>query len=129
MISKIRSSLARISFKSAIVINKLYGSNVYALLPRDIVYRNNSQINKVIIFSYSGTTNDLLEATKDFDNSNKYIVTKGEVQKIVLKTDVSKKNIISYRTNTNKGKERGFLSFEGTVSPASIFFKLLFKTN
>lgn len=76
---------------SSIVINKLYGSNVYALLPRDIVYRNNSQINKVIIFSYSGTTNDLLEATKDFDNSNKYIVTKGEVQKIVLKTDVSKK--------------------------------------
>ena len=90
------------------------------MLPRDIVYRNNSQINKVIIFSYSGTTNDLLEATKDFDNSNKYIVTKGEVQKIVLKTDVSKKNIISYRTNTNKGKERGFLYFEGTVSPAII---------
>lgn len=112
---------------SSIVINKLYGSNVYALLPRDIVYRNNSQINKVIIFSYSGTTNDLLEATKDFDNSNKYIVTKGEVQKIVLKTDVSKKNIISYRTNTNKGKERGFLSFEGTVSPASIFLSYYLK--
>ena len=38
-----------------------------------------------------------------------------------MKTGISKKNIISYRTSSNKGKERGFLSFEGAVSPASIF--------
>ncbi len=112
---------------SSIVINELYGSNAYALLPRDIIYRNNSKINKIIVFSYSGTTADLLESTKYFDNSNKYIITKGEVQKVVLKTNVPKKNIMSYRTNTNKGRERGFLSFEGTISPSSIFLNYYLK--
>ena len=109
------------SMFASIVINTLYGSNTYAMLPRDIKYRNNSRIDKVILFSYSGTTNDLFEGTKFFNNLNKYIITKGEIQKIVLKTGISKKNIISYRTSSNKGKERGFLSFEGAVSPASIF--------
>lgn len=112
---------------ASIVINELYGSNTYALLPRDIIYRNNSKIDKVILFSYSGTTNDLLESTKDFDNDRKYIITKGEVQKIVLKTKIPKKNIITYRTSSNKGKERGFLSFEGTMSPSSIFLKYYLK--
>lgn len=107
---------------ASIIINHLYGSNTYALLPRDIIYRNNSNINKVILFSYSGTTNDLIKAVSNFDATNKYIITKGEIKNIVLKTDILKENIISYRNNTNKGKERGFLSFEGTLSPASIFF-------
>lgn len=106
---------------ASIIINNMYGSNTYTLYPRDIVYRNNDKINKVIMFSYSGTTNDLLEGTKEFDNSNKYIVTKGLVQNVVLKTGVSKNNIISYRTGSNKGKERGFLSFEGSVVPAALF--------
>ena len=58
-----------------------------------------------------------------FNNSAKYIITKGEIQNIVLKTNILKNNIISYRTGSNKGKERGFLSFEGAVAPASIFLK------
>lgn len=109
---------------ASILINKMYGSNTYAMYPRDVLYRNNERINKMFLFSYSGTTNDLLEGTKNFDNLNKYIVTKGEQQNIVLKTGISKKNIISYRTGSNKGKEKGFLSFEGAVAPASIFLKL-----
>ncbi|MEG1142920.1 MAG: hypothetical protein RSE41_10860 [Clostridia bacterium] len=40
-----------------------------------------------------------------------------------MKTGINKTNIISYRTINNKGKERGFLSFEGTLSPASLFLK------
>ncbi len=106
---------------ASIIINRMYGSNTYALYPRDIVYRNNDKINKVIMFSYSGTTDDLLESTKEFDNSNKYIITKGLIQNIVLKTGIGKNNIISYRTGSNKGKERGFLSFEGSVVPAALF--------
>ena len=39
---------------------------------------------------------------------------------------MTKDNVISYRTGTNKGKERGFLSFEGAVAPASLFLKLYF---
>ena len=105
------------------VINILYGSNTYALHPRDVLYRNNSNIDKTILFSYSGTTNDIINSVKDFDSKNIYIITKGELKNIVLKTGMLKKNILSYRTASNKGKERGFLSFEGAVVPAAIFLK------
>ena len=105
------------------VINKLYGTNTYAIYPRDVLYRNNSNIDKVILFSYSGTTNDIINSVKNFDNKNIYIITKGEPKNIVLKTGLLKKNILSYRTASNRGKERGFLSFEGAVAPAAIFLK------
>lgn len=118
------------SYFSSKIINKLYGCNTYSLYPRDVLYRNNSNINKVILFSYSGTTSDIINSVKEFDKKNIYIITKGELQDIVLKTDVLKKNIMSYRTSSNKGKERGFLSFEGAVAPAAIFLKYyLDKTN
>lgn len=118
------------SYFSSKVINLLYGSNTYSLYPRDVIYRNNKNINKVILFSYSGTTNDIINSVKDLDKNNIFIITKGELQNIVLKTGILKKNIISYRTSSNKGKERGFLSFEGAVSPAAIFLKYyLNKTN
>ena len=108
---------------SSKVINMLYGCNTYSLYPRDVLYRNNSRINKIVLFSYSGTTSDIINSVKDFDKKNIYIVTKGELQKIVLKTGIIKKNILSYRTPSNKGKEKGFLSFEGAVAPAAIFLK------
>ena len=115
---------------SSRVINLLYGSNTYSLNPRDVLYRNNSNINKVILFSYSGTTNDIITSIKGFNNKNIYMITKGELQNVVLKTGILKKNIISYRTSSNKGKEKGFLSFEGAVAPAAIFLKYyLDKTN
>lgn len=111
------------AYFAARVINLLYGCNTYPMYPRDVLYRNNKNIDKVILFSYSGTTNDIISSVKEFDNKNIYIVTKGEIQEIVLKTGILKKNILSYRTSSNKGKERGFLSFEGAVAPAAIFLK------
>ena len=111
------------SYFASRIINELYGCNTYSLYPRDVLYRNNSKINKVVLFSYSGTTNDIINSIKDFDKKDIYIITKGELQNIVLKTGIPKKNILSYRTSTNKGKERGFLSFEGVVAPAAIFLK------
>lgn len=105
------------------VINLVYGCNTYSMYPRDVLYRNNKNIDKVILFSYSGTTNDIINSVKDFDKDNIYIITKGEVQNIVLKTGILKKNILSYKTASNKGKERGFLSFEGVVSPSVLFLK------
>ena len=105
------------------VINLMYGSNTYAMYPRDVLYRNNKFINKVLLFSYSGTTNDIINSVKDMNKNDIYVITKGEIQKIVLKTGIMKNNILSYRTSSNKGKERGFLSFEGSVSPAAIFLK------
>ena len=106
-----------------IVTNHYFGCNSLAILPRNILNRNNSNIDKVFAFSYSGTTSDLVEAIKEFDNKNKYIITKGEKQKVTIKTGIQKANIISYRTGNNKGKEKGFLSFEGVLVPACLFLK------
>lgn len=119
-------SFAGAKFSSKL-INHLYGINTMALYPRDLYYRNNNSVDSVFLFTYSGTTNDLLVSTSLIDNDNKYIITKGELQKVVTKIGISKNNVISYRTGTNKGKERGFLSFEGALAPASLFLKLYFE--
>ena len=116
-------SFAGASFAST-VINELYGASTYSLYPRDALYRNNINIDKAFLFSYSGTTNNLIQSVKDFDKNNVYVITKGQTQNIVTKTGILKNNIITYRTSTNKGKERGFLSFEGALAPAALFMKL-----
>lgn len=116
-------SFAGASFAST-VINELYGASTYSLYPRDALYRNNINIDKAFLFSYSGTTNDLIQSVKDFDKNNVYVITKGQTQNIVTKTGILKNNIITYRTSTNRGKERGFLSFEGALAPAALFMKL-----
>ena len=119
-------SLAGATFASK-VINNLYGTNIISSLPRDTYYRNNKQIDTVFLFSYSGTTSDLLTGTANIDNSKKYIITKGAIKRINATMNISKANIITYRTNNNKSRERGFLSFEGVLSPASLFLKLYLK--
>ena len=116
-------SFAGASFAST-VINELYGASTYSLYPRDALYRNNISIDKAFLFSYSGTTNDLIQSVKDFNKNDVYVITKGQTQNIVTKTGILKNNIITYRTSTNKGKERGFLSFEGALAPAALFMKL-----
>lgn len=116
-------SFAGTSFAST-VINELYGASTYSLYPRDALYRNNINIDKAFLFSYSGTTNDLIQSVKDFNKNDVYVITKGQTQNIVTKTGILKNNIITYRTSTNKGKERGFLSFEGALAPAALFMKL-----
>ena len=116
-------SFAGASFAST-VINELYGASTYSLYPRDALYRNNINIDKAFLFSYSGTTNDLIQSVKDFNKNDVYVITKGQTQNIVTKTGILKNNIITYRTSTNKGKERGFLSFEGALAPAALFMKL-----
>ena len=122
-------SFAGASFAST-VINDLFGASTYSLYPRDAFYRNNTNIDKAFLFSYSGTTNDLIQSVKDFNKNDVYVITKGQTQNIVTKTGILKNNIITYRTSTNKGKERGFLSFEGALAPAALFMKLyLQKTN
>lgn len=115
-------SYAGAKFASKIV-NMLYGCNTYSMYPRDVIYRNNNNINKAILFSYSGTTSDIINSIKNFDNNNIYLITKGELQNIVTKTNILRKNILNYKTPSSKVKERGFLSFEGAVAPAALFLK------
>lgn len=109
------------------LVNYFLGCNAYPIYPRDVLYRNNSSIDKMILFSYSGTTNDLIEGTKKFSSNNKFVITKGEITKIVSKTNILHENIILYRTNSNKGRERGFLSFEGSIVPSAIFLNIFIK--
>lgn len=111
------------TYFSAKIINKLYGCNTYSLYPRDVLYRNNEKINKILLFSYSGTTGDIINVYKNLSDKKFFMITKGEASNIVLKTGFPKKNIYSYRSSTNKSRERGFLSFEGAVVPATIFLK------
>ena len=119
-------SFAGAKFSSKL-INHLYGVNTITLYPRNLYYRNINSVDSVFLFTYSGTTNDLLLSASLIENNNKYIITKGELQKVIIKAGISKNNVISYRTCTNKGKERGFLSFEGALAPASLFLKLYFE--
>lgn len=83
----------------------------------------------VFLLSYSGTIFDLLESTKNISNDKKYIVTKGSIEKVVPKTGLSKSHVISYLSGANKTRERGFLSFEGTIAPSCIFLKYYFLHN
>ncbi len=121
-------SLAGAKFASK-VINEQFGICTPSLLPRDFSYRNNKTVDSIFLFTYSGTTNDIYVSVRNVWNIPKYIVTKGEIQKVMMKYPLPKNNILSYRTNTNKGKERGFLSFEGAVAPASLFLRLYFEHN
>lgn len=121
-------SFAGAQFSSKL-INHLYGLNTLALYPRDAYYRNKTHVDHVFLFTYSGTTSDVLMSTNLLDNKKIYMITKGELQKVVTKSGIPKANILSYRTASNKGKERGFLSFEGAISPASLFLRLYFEKN
>lgn len=107
------------------VINKLYGVITIPIWPRNVLYFNTEKVDKVFMFSYSGTTNDLLEGTKNISNDKKVIITKGKKDKVFSKTGIN--NIVSYYSSTNKGKEKGFLSFEGAVVPATLFLNLYYK--
>lgn len=110
------------SYYAAKVVNAVKKNYTEALLPREILYKNIDSVDNIITFSYSGTSNDILEVIKKSERKNKYVVTKGKLDNKDLGT-------ISYRNPKGKaGKERGFLSFEGTIVPASLFARYYYET-
>lgn len=115
------------AYFSSKIINLVYGCSCLALYPRDVLYHNNKYISKIFLFSYSGSTNDSLESVKEIDSSLKYIITKGKISDVASKSGINKRNILSYRSSTNKGKERGFLAFEGALVPCAIMLKEYYK--
>ena len=111
---------------SSKVVNTIKGITTIPLTPRELIYRNNKDIKRLFAFSYSGVSNDILYALKQNSKIEQYIVTKGDENKILSKYDKAK--IISYcKKNNNSVKERGFLSFEGVLSPCSLFAKLYYE--
>lgn len=114
---------------SARLINDLTGITTLTLYPRDLLFRNNSKLENLFLFSYSGTTADLIVATENIEKDKINLITKGNVQTILEKTKYEKNNIFSYDNGLCTGKERGFLSFEGALAPASMFLWLILHEN
>ena len=109
------------SYFASKVVNKVKGIFTEASLPRDIIYKNIREIDNIIAFSYSGTTNDIVEVLNYGKNKNRFLITKGKIEN-------RETEIISYLNSKSKtGKERGFLSIEGTIFPASIFAKYYYE--
>ncbi len=109
------------SYYAAKVVNTFRKIYTEALMPREILYKNLASVENLIAFSYSGTTNDILQVLKKADKQNKYVITKGKI-------DSKSLNVISYRNPKVKaGRERGFLSIEGTIVPASLFAKYCYE--
>ena len=105
------------SYYASKVVNSTRGIFTEAYLPRDIIFKNLENIKNIIGFSYSGATNDVMEAFNYAKNQDKYLITKGKIKLENIKT-------ISYlNSNSKTTSERGFLSIEGTVFPASLFAK------
>lgn len=108
---------------SSRVYNEIKNNIALSIYPRDVLYQKNNMFENIFCFSYSGTTSDIIAMIKKSAIKNKYLITKGRKENIAKKTDVFGENIISYVTKNNQGKDRGFLSFDGTLSPASLFFR------
>lgn len=122
-------SYARSYFASK-VLNILYVSSTFSMYPREVLYRNNNNIDKIILFSYSGTTSDIISSIQNFSKENIYLITKSSPEEINTKCNLLKENIFSYKSSINTTKERGFLSFEGLIMPSAIFLEYyLSKTN
>lgn len=109
------------AFYGAEVVNQIKGIYTEAMYPRVAMYKNMNSVGNIIAFSYSGSSNDIVEVLKKCKKQNKYIITKA-------KKDSKKPNLISYRNPKGKaGRERGFLSIEGTIVPASFFAKYYYE--
>lgn len=105
------------SYFASRVVNATKGICAEADFPRNIIYKNIKDIKNIIAFSYSGTTNDIVETLNYGKDKNRYLITKGNI----VSNEIE---VISYLNSKSKtGKERGFLSIEGTIFPASLFAK------
>lgn len=108
------------------VINELYGTTCIFLNPREVMYRNNNDINNIYAFSYSGTSPDITYVVNSND-INSIIISKKKEEKIKDNYTNDKVEFVSYgNAEYSTGRERGFLSFEGMLAPATLFAKLYY---
>lgn len=111
---------------AAKVVNELYSSTTLFLNPRDMMYRNNNDIKNIYAFSYSGTSPDITYILNNID-ARAVVITKQKEDKVKCKYSQANTNIISYCNAVYaQGREKGFLSFEGTLAPATLFAKLYY---
>ena len=99
------------------IVNIEYKCFTKTMLPRDFIYSNYDNFDKVFVFSYSGLTKDILEAIKKVPKEKLIIVTKGEMEVVKKKYNVKKDNIITFH---NTDIEKGFINFEATIFPCML---------
>lgn len=100
-----------------------------ALKPYEIYLSKIKSSTNIILFSYSGTTQDILEIINHFKGkSNKIILITKMYPELVLDRLINKDiEIISYGSeNTYYVWEKGFISMAGTVCPATLFARLFY---
>lgn len=99
------------------IVNIEYKCFTKAMLPRDFIYSNNDNIDKIFVFSYSGFTKDILEAIKKIPREKLIIVTKGDIKLIKESYNVDEANVISYHSTDI---ENGFINFEASIFPCML---------
>ena len=99
------------------IVNIEYKCFTKAMLPRDFIYSNYDNVDKIIVFSYSGLTKDILEAIRKVSKEKLLIVTKGDIKLVKASYNVKKDNIISFYSTDI---ENGFINFEASIFPCML---------
>ena len=94
--------------------------------PRDFMFEKLDKVSTVILFSYSGKTNDIISVYRlcKQNNINVFVITKMAYDQASEYYDVN--DVISYSDSIINSKERGFISMAGTLIPMVLFGKLFF---
>lgn len=115
------------------IINNYTKSLSLFIHPGQITDKLYTKFDYIVLFSYSGKTSDILNiidkinANRD-KNTPSIILFTLEIKKEILDSENIK--LISYKDFFNDcSKEKGFLSFSGTMNPISIFQKFIFCYN
>ena len=119
------------SFAAAVyashVVSELTNNVSVALKPYEVFFIKPQLIHNIILFSYSGTTQDIIEVIEYFKvhNIKIYLVTKMYPELIIDKLTSNHITIVSYGSEeTYYSWEKGFISMSGTICPATLFAKI-----
>lgn len=109
------------------VINSVSNSFSNYCYPMDIFNISLNEIKNVFLFSYSGTTQDIIEVIDYLLDKriNIYVITKAEEVLLKMKYLSQNVHIISYGSiKTYNVWEKGFISIAGTICPVALFARL-----
>ena len=117
------------SFASAIFIadfiNLQSNNFAFALKPSQVTKNILSKFEIIIALSYSGSSPDIINLLKNIKNKNNlYLLTLRKKESTVNNLSNKLIKIITYNNYLKvSSKEKGFLSFAGTIIPVSFFVK------
>jgi len=116
------------SFASAIFIAdfiNLHSYNfAYAIKPSQATNNILSKFGVIIALSYSGSSPDIINLLKNIKKNNLYLLTLRKKESIVKNLSNKFIKVIAYNDYLKvSSKEKGFLSFAGTITPIAFFVK------